>query len=65
MNFSSERVQVLMAEKKLSTVSLASKSGLSRPTVTSALKRGTCNPITLGKMADGLGVKVADIIRMD
>lgn len=56
------RINTLLAEKGFTQVMLSQKCGISRQSICTILKRGTCEPKTAGKLAGGLGVPVADII---
>lgn len=58
-----KRVQVIMAEQQLTNVQLASACGVSRQNISTILRRGTCALPTVGKLAKGLGVPVAEIIK--
>lgn len=56
---------VAMARSKQSITSLSNASGIGRVTL-SALKNGrlaTVEPLTLGKLADALGVDVTELIK--
>lgn len=63
MTISATKINLLKAEQRLTNVALAERSGISRQSISTILLRGTCAPITAGKLARGLGVSVADIIR--
>ena len=63
MTISATKINLLKAEQRLTNVSLAERSGISRQSISTILLRGTCTPITAGKLARGLGVSVADIIK--
>ena len=56
-------IETLMAEQGLTKKALAEKSGMSAQNVSTIIRRGTCEPVTAGKLAAGLGVPVADILR--
>ena len=62
MNISATKIDLLKAEQRLTNSALAERSGISRQHISTILLRGTCNPITAAKLAQGLGVSVADII---
>lgn len=62
MTISATKINLLKAEQRLTNSALAERSGISRQSISTILLRGTCNPITAGKLARGLGVSVADII---
>ncbi len=63
MTISATKINLLKAEQRLTNSALAERSGISRQSISTILLRGTCSPITAGKLARGLGVSVADIIR--
>lgn len=63
MTISATKINLLKAEQRLTNSALAERSGISRQSISTILMRGTCNPITAGKLARGLGVSVADIIK--
>lgn len=56
------RIDTLLAEQGITKSKLAEKSGVSRQSISTILRRGTCEPLTAGKLAAGLGVRVADIL---
>lgn len=62
MTIDRTKINVLLAEKGFTHVMLSKTSGISRQSICTILKRGTCEPKTAGKLAGGLGVPVADII---
>ena len=62
MIINSIRIESILAERDMTKVALAEKCGLSRQSVSTIVRRGTCEPRTAGKLAAGLGVDVADII---
>ena len=62
-SISATKINLLKAEQRLTNSALAERSGISRQSISTILLRGTCSPITAGKLARGLGVSVADIIR--
>lgn len=63
MTISATKINLLKAEQRLTNSALAERSGISRQSISTILLRGTCTPITAGKLAQGLGVSVADIIK--
>lgn len=56
------RIETLLAEKGMTKSDLASRSGISRQSVGSVIKRGSCHPVTAGKLARGLEVPVDEIV---
>lgn len=53
----------LLAEQGLTKSELAARSGVSRQNVSTIIGRGTCSPKTAGKLAAGLGISVAEIMK--
>ena len=62
MKINTRRIMQLLAEQRLTKSELSSKSGVSRQQISVILVRGTCTPITAGKLAIGLGVPVVEIM---
>lgn len=58
-----QRIEALMAEQGLTKKALAEKSGMSAQNVSTVIRRGTAEPKTVGRLAVGLGVSVAEIIQ--
>ena len=54
-----------MAKAKLSNETLSRKSGVHVNTIANIKKNRRANPSTLGKLAEALGVDVADIIEKE
>ncbi|MCI8915616.1 MAG: helix-turn-helix transcriptional regulator [Oscillospiraceae bacterium] len=63
MNLKSQCIETKLAERGLTKKALAEICGISAQNVSTIIRRGTCEPRTAGKLAAGLGVPVADIIR--
>ena len=63
MKIDTERINKLLAEKKLSVSEAAEIAGVSMSTMCK-IKSGqaTCSYKTIGKIADGLGVDLDDIV---
>ena len=57
------KIAQLLAEQGLTKSELASRSGVSRQQISTIIGRGTCAPKTAGKLATGLGVSVAEIMK--
>ena len=53
----------LLAEQGLTKSEFAARSGVSRQQISTIICRGTCAPKTAGKLAVGLGVSVAEIMK--
>lgn len=62
MTINKTRIELTLAEKGWTRAELAARCGISRQNVSTILRRGTAEPKTIGKLAAGLGVPVADII---
>lgn len=62
MTINGQRIELLLAEKGMSKVELAERSGISRQNISTIVLRGTCAPKTANKLAAGLGVSVREII---
>lgn len=65
MNINATRIETLLAEQSLTKTELAEKCGIARQNISIIIRRGTCEPRTAGKLAAGLGVRVADIIEKE
>jgi len=57
------KIDTILAEQGMTKSYLAQKSGISRQNLSTILTRSSCEPKTAGKLAKGLGVKIADITR--
>lgn len=56
------KIDTLLAEKQMTHVMLSKETGISRQSISTILKRKTCEPKTAGKLAAGLGVPVSEIL---
>lgn len=63
MTINTRRIETMLAERGLTKSAYAESCGISRQNVSTIIRRGTCEPKTAGKLAAGLGVPVADIIK--
>lgn len=63
MTINTRRIETMLAERGLTKAAYAESCGISRQNVSTIIRRGTCEPKTAGKLAAGLGVPVADIIK--
>lgn len=63
MTINTTRIETTLAERGLTKAAYAAKCGISRQNVSTIIRRGTCEPKTAGKLAAGLGIPVADIIK--
>lgn len=57
------RIERKLAEKKMSKGEFAARCGVSRQNISTILGRGTCQPRTAGKLAEGLGVPIEEIVQ--
>lgn len=62
MKLSGAAILRLRAEQKLTLTDLAQKCGVSRATLSNITRGCPCSPVTAGKIADGLGVPVTEIM---
>lgn len=63
MIINATKIEMLLAEQGLTKAALAEKCGMSRQNISTVVRRGTCEPKTAGKLAMGLGVTIAEIIK--
>ena len=63
MTINSIRIESILAERNMTKAALSERCGVSRQNISTIIRRGTCEPRTAGKLAVGLGVNVADIVR--
>ena len=65
MLINSNKIRILMAERKYTVKALAELIGMDKGNISRVLVRGSCHPITASRIADGLGVPVSQIVRED
>ena len=65
MTIITPKIETMLAEKGLTKAALAKSCGISRHNLSTILRRGTCEPRTVGKLSKGLGVPVEEIIRKE
>lgn len=65
MQISKQAIQFLMAEQKLTAKKLAEKIGMMPQNLSGILSRGSCQPLTAARIAEGLGVPVSEIVKED
>ncbi len=63
MTINAQYIETRLAELGLTKKALATSCGISAQNVSTIIRRGTCTPVTAGKLAAGLGIPVADIIK--
>mgnify|MGYP004693249631 FL=1 len=61
MYIDSFSIESLLAEQGLTRKKFAERCGISRQSISTIIRRGTCEPRTAGKLAAGLGVQVNEI----
>ena len=54
-------IDVKLAEKGMTRAALAESSGICRQSVSMVLNRGSCTPVTAGKLAAALDISVSEI----
>ena len=62
MNVNGMKIEGLLAKAGITKTELASRCGVSRQNISTIVRRGTCAPHTLGKLAAGLGVPVSELV---
>ena len=65
MTINTQRIETMLAERGLTKAAYAASCGISRQDISTIIRRGTCEPKTAGKLAEGLGVPVAGIIKQE
>ncbi len=65
MTINTMRIEAMLAERGMTKSAYAANCGISRQNISTILRRGTCNPVTAGKLASGLGVSVAELVGME
>lgn len=63
MRIDTKRVTLILAEQGLTKKALAERCGMSRQNISTILGRGTCEPVTAGKLAKGLDIPVSEITK--
>lgn len=63
MTINTQYIKLAVADKGWTWAEYAASCGISRQNISTIIRRGTCEPKTAGKLARGLGVPVAEIIR--
>ena len=65
MKLNTTKIALILADREMTRAALAEQCGVSRQNISTILTRGTCEPKTLGKLAKGLGVNSAELIKED
>lgn len=63
MKIDAGKIKMILAERGMTQAELAKACGVSRQNVSTILLRGTCSLVTAGKIAKGLGIQVAEIMK--
>ena len=62
INISQKEINLVCARKEMSLNELSKHSGVTAQNIRALLKRGSCRPKTLGRIARALGVDPAELI---
>lgn len=62
MKINRRKIELILSERNMTKTALAEKSGISRQNISTIWGRGTCEPKTAAKLANGLGVQICQII---
>lgn len=65
MEISRAKIENIMAEKQLTLSQLSKSSGIAKQNISAIIRRGTCTPRTAGRLAAGLCLPVADIVKRE
>ena len=65
MTINSTKIETVLAERNLTKSELSQHCGVSRQTLSTIVRRGTCEPRTAGKIARALGVTVEYLTQED
>lgn len=61
MRIDTSKIELLIARQGITKATLSKKCGISRQSISTIIRRGTCEPKTAGKIAAGLGIPVEHI----
>lgn len=61
MKISRNKIMLCLAAQNLTCKALANKIGMQANNLSTVLSRGSCQPITAARIAEGLGVAVEQI----
>lgn len=65
MTLNVTKIELLLAERGWTRKALSERCGISRQSISTIVRRGTCEPKNAGKLAKGLDVNVTDIIKIE
>lgn len=63
MEIDSKKIKIYLAESRMTQATLAKITGIARQNISAIISKGRCSTVTAGKLADGLGVHVSEIMR--
>ncbi len=63
MEINSRVIALAMARNQITQAELAQRSGISRPSVSTILTRGSCSIVNAGKLAKALNLDVSEIVK--
>lgn len=61
MRINAEKVEILLAEQGKTKQALSRECGISAQSISTIIRRGSCEPRNAGKLAEALGVHVTEI----
>lgn len=62
MKISRKKIMLCLAQQNLTCKLLAGKIGMQANNLSTVLSRGSCQPSTAARIAEGLGVPISDIL---
>lgn len=65
MRINSNKIEMLLAQQCMTKTALAKRCGIARNNISTIVRRGTCEPLTAGKLATGLGVSIESIVKKE
>lgn len=63
MKIDAQKIEIILAEKRMTRTVLAEHCGLARQSISTILHRGTCSAVSVGKLALALGITVEEIVK--
>lgn len=63
MKINVHKIKLILAEREMTQTDLAERCGISKQFLSTILTRGTCEPKTVGKLANGLGIPPEEITK--
>lgn len=63
MEIDSKKIKIYLAESRMTQATLAKITGIASQNISAIISKGRCSTVTAGKLADGLGVHVSEIMR--